>query len=106
MNRREVFEVAWRDNDAFFLIVSVPHGAVLPEDLTGDIKLDFGRAFPIPMNSALTPDALTVELSFNRTPFLCEIPWGSVRAIVTPDWVVSWTLRELPTKATGLTLVK
>jgi hypothetical protein len=39
---------------------------------------------PIP-DLVIDDDGISATLSFNRTPFLCRVPWTAVFALVGPD---------------------
>lgn len=110
MNKREVLTEAWVDVPGFQIAVSVPHGAVLPEHLDDDVILDLGKGLPVKMDVVMDDDGFEVELSFNRSPFLCVVPWCALRAVITPFWHVVWMLEapELVAKKhhPGLKLVK
>lgn len=110
MNKQEIFNGALRTGDPFRIVVSVPHGAELPDHLSGPVVLDIGEHLPIPTFPTVDEDGIYVELSFDRVPFECFVPWRALSAVATHDWTVSWPLgsetETAPARAAHLRVVK
>ena len=95
MNKVSVFEQADASGAPYRLVVSVAHGAVLPEKLTGFVMLDFGRTLPTPTTANIVGDGLTAKLLFGDVgEFHCHLPWKALHVIATQHWSVSWVLDE------------
>ncbi|RMG13255.1 MAG: stringent starvation protein B [Deltaproteobacteria bacterium] len=58
-------------------------GVVVPEHLTGqsDLKLNLSYRFAGPMT--VEADRVCAELSFSGHPFLCEVPFSAIYAMVS-----------------------
>ncbi len=105
MDKRETFDKAQAQGGSFFILVSVDHGAVLPDYLREIQRLDMG-AQPIPVDPDVSDSGIVVELSFSRSPFTCTLPWGCFHAVITERWAVSWPLGKSTTpNKPGLKLV-
>lgn len=61
-------------------------GVSLPRHVTasypdGRITLDVGSMLAIPCHPVLSETGVDVVLSFDRTPYGCHLPWGSIRMV-------------------------
>lgn len=73
--------------------VVVPAGHASKPQLVLQLGLHF--AVPIP-DLTIDDDGVRCTLSFNRTPFLCVLPWPAVYAMVAEDGQVTVWPTELP----------
>jgi|SRR5579883_2365625 len=63
-------------------------GVELPDHLKNQVRIAllYGLELPIPIpDLKVTDQGIQGTLSFNRSPFLCQIPWTAVFAISTED---------------------
>ena len=61
------------------------------------LVLQLGLHFAIPIPDLVIDDVgVRCTLSFNRSPFLCDLPWGAVFAMVAEDGAVTVWPTELP----------
>jgi len=73
--------------------VVVPSGHAQKPQLVLHLGLNF--AVPIP-DLSVNEHGIRCTLSFNRTPFTCELPWRAIYAMVAEDGQVTLWPTELP----------
>ncbi len=73
--------------------VVVPAGHAQKPQLVLHLGLNF--AVPIP-DLTVTERGIRCTLSFNRTPFTCDLPWRAIYAMVAEDGQVTLWPTELP----------
>ncbi|MBL8600772.1 MAG: hypothetical protein JNK72_02510 [Myxococcales bacterium] len=73
--------------------VKVPEWLAARHQLVLQLGLNF--AIPIP-DLVIDEEGVRCTLSFNRSPFLCVLPWSAVYALVAEDGQVTVWPRELP----------
>lgn len=74
-------------------------GVVVPQWLADQpqLVLQLGLNFAIPIPDLEIDDlGVRCTLSFNRTPFQCELPWAAIYALVADDGQVTLWPTELP----------
>jgi stringent starvation protein B len=64
-----------------------------------NLVLKVGYMLAPPINIVLGDDAVTCTLSFNRTPFACELPWEAIYAIVFEDGRAAVWPDDIPPEA-------
>ena len=80
---------------AFLLVVSIPHGAILPAGFVGVANLRVGPGLTPPVELAMDDQGIAARLSFEGRPFDARVPWGAL-ACVASDWkITQWPLGEL-----------
>jgi len=84
------------EEEDFILVVVHPvvPGVVLPEDLMNSsqpVGLHIGRRMKTPIvDLEISQQGIRGTLSFDATPFLCEIPWRSVIQLSTGEEHLLW----------------
>lgn len=93
MERRDIFWGAWETLKQFDVFVSVPHGAVLPDEWEGTVKLNFGAKLPTPIKDLKFDETgLYATMLFKGEDFECFIPPEAIAGICTSDYMVSWPI--------------
>lgn len=63
------------------------------------LVLQLGRNFAIPIPDLVVDDVgVRCTLSFNRSPFHCDLPWSAVYALVAEDGQMTFWPTELPSE--------
>ena len=98
-SKRAAMETLLETGSAFVYLDPRAPGVEVPARFRGQpqVVLQFGLNLAVPIRDLEGDDAgVRGTLSFNRTPFLCIIPWSAVYALVGDDGRGSVFLETVP----------
>ena len=97
--KRIVIEKLLADEDYFLIVIDPRHADVcLPDHLMETerpVGLNIGMRMAVDIpDLKLGDESISGTLSFNRTPFHCTFPWGSIMQVSVGEEHLVWVVPE------------